>query len=219
MGDKMLENNKIFSKVFMWMFIGLLITFGTGYFVSLNVDMLFSIFSKYYGILIIAELLVVIFLSAMINKMQPITAKIMFCLYSFLTGLTFSSVFVVYQMTSIIYVFGITSLIFLVFSLIGYFTKIDLTKFGTYLLMALFGIIICGIVNMFVGSEIFDLTIIIVSLIVFICYVAYDIQVIKRKLYMINDEEKFAIIGALELYLDFINIFLKLIQLFGKQND
>ena len=154
-GDKMLQDNKIFSKIFFWMFIGLAITFGVGYYVSLNENMLYNVFSKYYIFLIIAELVVVIWLSARIRKMKPTTAKLLFCLYSFITGLTFSSIFVVYHMMSIMMVFGITSIIFLIFALIGYFTKIDLTKIGTYLFMALIGVIICSLINMFVGSETF----------------------------------------------------------------
>lgn len=215
----MLESNKLFSKVFLWMFIGLAITFGIGYYVSINANMLYNVFSKYYIFLVIAELVVVIWLSARIRKMKPMTAKILFCLYSLITGLTFSSIFVVYEITSIVYVFGITSLIFLIFALIGYFTKIDLTKIGVYLFMILFGVIICSIINMFVGSETFDLGITIVCLIVFIVYIAYDIQIIKRNLYLIEEEDNLAIYGALQLYLDFINIFLRLLQLFGRNND
>lgn len=215
----MLKENKIFSKVFFWMFIGLAITFGVGYYASLNEVMLYNVFSKYYIFLIIAELVVVIVLSARIRKMQPTTAKILFCIYSFITGLTFSSIFVVYELTSIIYVFGITALIMLIFAAIGYYTNIDLTKIGIYLFMALLGIIICSIINMFVGSETFDLTLTIICLLVFIIYIAYDVQVIKRNSYMIENEENAAIYGALQLYLDFINIFLRLLELFGKNKD
>ena len=219
MGDKMIESKNVFSKVFMWMFIGLAITFGIGYYVSVNPNMLFKEFGGYYWLLVIAELVVVIWLSARIRKMKPTTAKILFCAYSFLTGLTFSSIFVVYEISSIIYVFGITALLFLIFALIGYFTKIDLTKIGVYLFMALLGVIICSIINIFVGSETFDLGITIVCLIVFIIYIAYDMQIIKRNLYLIPEEDNLAIYGALQLYLDFINIFLRLLQLFGRSRD
>lgn len=219
MGDKMIQDNKVFSKIFFWMFIGLAITFGIGYYVSLNSNMLYNVFSKYYIFLIIAEIAVVIWLSAGIRRMKPTTAKILFCLYSFLTGLTFSSIFVLYQMTSIILVFGITSLIFLVFALIGYFTKIDLTKLGVYLFMGLLGVIICSIINMFVKSGTFDITLTIIALIIFIIYIAYDIQIIKRNLYTFEEQDNLAIYGALQLYLDFINIFLRLLQLFGRNRD
>jgi len=218
-GDKMLQDNKIFSKIFFWMFIGLAITFGVGYYVSLNENMLYNVFSKYYWFFIIAEIVVVIWLSARINKMQPMTAKILFCLYSFITGLTFSSIFVVYEMMSIMLIFGITSLIFLIFALMGYYTNIDLTKFGVYLFMALIGVIICSLINIFVGSYKFDLGITIVCLIIFIAYIAYDMQVIKKRLYHISNEDNLAIYGALQLYLDFINIFIRLLRLFGKSRD
>ena len=219
MGDKMIQDNKIFSKIFFWMFIGLAITFGIGYYVSLNSNMLYNVFSKYYIFLVIAEIVVVIWLSARIRKMSPTTAKILFCLYSFLTGLTFSSIFVLYEITSIISIFGITAIIFLIFALIGYFTKIDLTKFGVYLFMGLLGVIICSIINMFVKSGTFDLTLTIIALIIFIAYIAYDIQIIKRNLYTFEEQDNLAIFGALQLYLDFINIFLRLLQLFGRSRD
>ena len=146
----MLQDKNIFSKVFFWMFIGLAITFGVGYYVSINENMLYNVFSKYYILLIIVELVVVILLSARIRKMQPTTAKILFCLYSFITGLTFSSVFVLYNLMSIMYVFGVTAILFLIFALLGHFTKMDLTKIGVYLFMALLGIIICSIINIFI---------------------------------------------------------------------
>lgn len=215
----MLQDNKIFSKIFFWMFIGLAITFGIGYYISINENMLYNVFSKYYILLIIAELVVVIWLSARIRKMKPSTAKLLFCAYSFLTGLTFSSIFVVYKMTSIVMVFGISALVFLIFALIGYYTKLDLTKIGTYLFMILIGVIISSLINLFIGSETFDLTLTIICLIVFIVYVAYDIHIIKRNLYAITEEDNLAIYGALQLYLDFINIFLRLLQLFGKSRD
>ena len=219
MGDKMLEDNKIFSKVFMWMFVGLAITFGIAYYISLNENMVYNVFAKYYWFLVIAEFIVVMVLSIRIRKLQQPTANILFCAYSFLTGLTFSSIFLVYKLMSIIYVFGITSLIFLVFALIGYFTKIDLSKIGVYLFMALLGVIICSVINMFVGSESFDFGLTVICLVIFIIYIAYDIQVIKRNLYYIENEDSLAIYGALRLYLDFINIFLRLLRLFGNSRD
>lgn len=214
----MLED-KIFSKIFMWMFIGLAITFGVGYYVSLNSNMLYNVFKTYYIFILIAEIVVVIWLSARIRKMQPTTAKILFCVYSILTGLTFSSIFVVYELTSIIFVFGITAGLFLVFSLIGYYTNIDITKIGSFLLMLLLGVIICGIINLFVRSESFNLVLVIIGLIIFIVYFAYDVQVIKKRLYNIENEENLAIYGALQLYLDFINVFIRLLQLFGNRRD
>ena len=150
--------------------------------------------------------------------MSETTAKISFILYSFLTGLTFSSVFVVYQITSILYVFLVSALLFGIFAVIGATTKIDLSKLGTILLMLLVGIIICTIINLFIGSQGFNLVLCIIGLVVFMIYVAYDMQKIKQ-LENIYEGDKLAIIGALELYLDFINIFLRLLQLFGRSRD
>lgn len=212
--------NKLYPKVFMWMFIGLLVTFLTGFFVSTNENMLSSIFSGgTYFLFVIAELVVVIFLSARIHKMKSTTAKICFIIYSFLTGLTFSSIFVVYELESIMLIFLVAAFLFGLFGLIGYKTNVDLTKFGTILLMLLLGIILCTVVNIFLGNETFDIIICIVSIIVFLGFVAYDIQKIKRLENSMIESDNLAILGALELYLDFINIFLDLLRLFGNSRD
>lgn len=214
-----MSESSFLSKVFLWMFIGLLVTFGTGVLVSGNVQALEFIFSGGgYWFLVIAELVTVIVLSARLSKMSPIGAKIGFVFYSFLSGLTFSSIFIVYKVSSIIAIFLITSLIMLIFSVLGAKTKIDLSKFGSYLLMILVGIIIASIINIFVGSESFSLGICIVSLIIFILFIAYDVQKVLRMYEMDPTNENLAIIGALELYLDFINIFLDLLRLFGDNN-
>jgi hypothetical protein len=211
--------NQIFRKVYLWMLIGLLVTFATGYVVSINPNMVYKIFStSLYIILPIIELLLVIILSARITKMNVTTARIMFILYSFVTGLTFSSIFIAYQMSSIIIIFLITALLFGLLSLLGYKTNIDLTKFETYLLVALIGIVICSIINIFIGNGMFEIIICSVSILVFLGFTAYDVQKIKQ-LTNYYDEDKIAVIGALQLYLDFINIFLDLLRLFGNSRD
>ena len=214
-----MENNKVFGKVFMWMFIGLLITFLTGYVVSSNDNMLYNIFSGgTYFILIIIELVLVVYLSARIHKMQVTTARIVFILYSFISGLTFGSIFIVFKMSSIMLIFLITAILFGIFALIGRFTKLDLTKAGTILLMMLLGIVICTFVNVFLKNDTLDLFISYISIIVFLGFTAYDMQKIKMLSYEFDDEDKIAIIGALELYLDFINIFIDLLRIFGKRD-
>ena len=214
-----MENNKVFGKVFMWMFIGLLITFLTGYVVSSNDNMLYNIFSGgTYFILIIIELVLVVYLSARIHKMQVTTARIVFILYSFVSGLTFGSIFIVFKMSSIMLIFLITAILFGIFALIGRFTKLDLTKSGTILLMMLLGIVICTFVNVFLKNDTLDLFVSYISIIVFLGFTAYDMQKIKMLSYEFDDEDKIAIIGALELYLDFINIFIDLLRIFGKRD-
>lgn len=214
-----MENNKAFGKVFMWMFIGLLITFLTGYVVSSNDNMLYNIFSGgTYFILIIIELVLVVYLSARIHKMQVTTARIVFILYSFVSGLTFGSIFIVFKMSSIMLIFLITAILFGIFALIGRFTKLDLTKAGTILLMMLLGIVICTFVNVFLKNDTLDLFVSYISIIVFLGFTAYDMQKIKMLSYEFDEEDKIAIIGALELYLDFINIFIDLLRIFGKRD-
>ena len=210
-------NNKLYSKVFLWMFLGLLVTFATGVYTSTNVDALSVIFSKGgYIVLAILELVVVIFLSARITKMSPTTAKVCFLLYSFLTGLTFSSIFIVYKVSSIIAVFGVTSLLFLIFAAIGKYTKLDLTKLVTYLFMGLIGVLVLSIVSIFVPA--LNLGVAILGLIIFLGYVAYDMQMIQRRIDMM-DEENLSIYCAFQLYIDFINIFLDLLRIFGDSRD
>lgn len=215
-----MNNSKIMSKVFLWMFIGLAVTFLTGSYIANDPSLILEIFEGGSVFLIfIVELAIVIFLTARIHKMKPLTAKIMFLLYSVVTGLTFASVFVVYDITSIIYVFLATALIMLVFAALGYFTKLDLTKLSTFLFMAIIGILIMSIINMFIGNEQLSLGICIISVLVFIVYIAFDVQKVKQ-LYEQNvlPEDNLAIYGALQLYLDFINIFLDLLRIFGDRD-
>lgn len=211
--------NKIFSKVYGWMFIGLLISFITGYYVSTQPNIIYNLFSKgMFFILVLVEIGLCIWLSAGIRKMQTSTAKILFGLYSFVTGLTFSTIFVAYRIDSIIMVFGITALTFAIMALVGTFTNIDLTKLGTILFMGLLGIIIASIINIFIGSQTLDLGIIIIGIVIFTLYIAYDVQKVKY-IAQTLEEDKAAIICAFELYLDFINLFIKLLRLFGKSKD
>ena len=211
--------NKVYSKLFLWMFAGLAVTFATAFYTSTNTDALSAIFGKgMYFVFAIIELGLAIFLGLRITKMNPTTARICYLLYTFLTGLTFSSIFVAYKLTSIIMTFGITAGLFLIFAILGMTTKLDLRKLGTYLMMLLFGVIICSIINIFVGSSSFDLGISIVSIIVFLGFIAYDMQKIQRLEGLVPDEN-LPILGAFELYLDFINVFVDLLRIFGDSKD
>lgn len=215
-----MELKNVFPKVFLWLFVGLFVTFATGYYVSTNTNMLYNIFeTNSYWFIFLAEILVVIFLSARVQKMSTTTAIFSYLAYAVLSGLTFSSIFVLFNVPSIMLTFGITSGLFFIFGLFGYFTKIDLSKIGMLLLLGLFGIILVSIVNIFLGNEMLDLVISVIAVLIFIGYIAYDIQKIKTLSNMIPNENKLAIIGALELYLDFINLFIHLIQIFGNRRD
>ena len=212
--------NQLISKTFLWMFVGLLVTFLTGYVVSINENMLLSIFGgPIFWLIIILEFALVIFFSARVHKMKPTTAKICFLLYSFVSGLTFSSVFVGFELGSVMYVFLIAAVVFAIFGAIGYFTNVDLNKISVYLLMGLFAILVCMIVNIFLNNSTFDLIISIITLLIFFGFTAYDIQKVKILSNAGIDHDVVAINGAFELYLDFINIFLHLLSIIGNSRD
>jgi len=213
-----MEEKKLFPSVFGWMFVGLLVTFITGFYVSNNINMIYNIANNMW-LIIIVELALVLILSAFSHKLNYLTSIILFNLYAFVTGLTFSSIFIVYQMSSIISIFLISAFIFGLFALLGYKTKLDLTKFSTILYMILLGCIIVTIVNLFLHNTLIDIILSWIILIVFFGITAYDIQKIKVISYQIQDPKRVTIICALDLYLDFINIFLRLLSLFGKSND
>lgn len=215
----MLEN-KVFSKVFMWLFIGLLITFATGFLVAQNENMVFNLFSNniYWIGLCVLSIGIAFWLNLRIHKMELMTATILYMLYSLLMGVTFSVIFIIFNMASIIMIFGITAVVFGIFALLGYFTKVDLTKFSTLLLVALVALIIATIVNLWLGNETLQIVLSWVGILIFVGFTAYDMQNIKRNLYQLEDPNKLAIIGAFQLYIDFINIFIDLLNIFGQEN-
>lgn len=213
-------DNKLMSKTFLWMALGLLATFATGWIVANNEVMYTNVFSGgWYIFFIIAELVLVFILAARVMKMKPTTAKCCFLLYSVVSGLTFSSIFIVYELTSILYIFLLTAGFFGLLSLIGYTTKADLTKLGTICSIGLIAAIIAIIINIFLQNTMLDMIVSIAVLVLFVGITMYDIQKIKKLSTSDLPTENLAIYGALELYLDFINILLRLLQLFGKSKD
>lgn len=224
-GSKEHSISEIFSKVFGWMFAGLGITGLTAFYTANSPWLLERIFTNniYWIGLLIAELVLVITLTARVHKMSKTAAITSFVLYSVVNGLTLSVIFLAYTLESISSVFFISAGMFGIMALYGYTTKRDLSKLGSILLMALIGIILAGIVNLFLPSNTLSFAIAIVAVIVFVGLTAYDVQKIKAMAYQVeNDSEfmtKFAIIGALTLYLDFINLFLELLRIFGKSRD
>jgi len=208
------------SKVFLWLFIGLLITFVTGYTVSINENMVINIFSgitRY--ILIIAELGIAIFLGARIYKMKQSTATCLYLLYTFLTGLTLSAIFLVYELSSLLFIILVASCLFGGFAILGKILKVDLSKISVFLIMGLIGSIILGIINLFIHSGPLYTFISILSLIVFLGYTCYDIQRIKAMSNSDMPEGKVAILGAFSLFIDYINILIDLLNLFGNRRD
>lgn len=224
-GSKERSISEVFTKVFGWMFGGLLVTGLTAFYTASTPWLLERIFSNniYWIGLLIAELVLVITLTARIYKMSKAAAITSFILYSIVNGLTLSVIFLAYTLSSIASVFFISAGMFGIMALYGYTTKKDLSKIGSILLMALIGIILASVVNLFLVNNTFSFIIAIVAVIIFVGLTAYDVQKIKAMAYQVeNDDEfmtKFAIIGALTLYLDFINLFLQLLRIFGKSRD
>lgn len=215
-----MEDNKLISKSFLWMCIGLLVTFVTGYGVASNERMLENIFNgNTFWLFVVLEFVLVIVLSWRCMKMSPVAAKICFILYAFVSGLTFSSIFVVYDIASIMMVFLVSSVIFGVMSFIGYKTNVDLSKLGFYLMMGLIAVIIVSVINIFIGSNGLEMGLSIICILLFIGITAFDVQKIKYLEGSGLPEDNLAIYGALELYLDFINIFIDLIRIIGENKD
>ena len=213
----------LMRKVYVWMTLALVITGFTAYGVATSPGVLQFIFGNqilFWG-MIIAELALVIGVSAAINRLSLTTATLMFILYSVINGALFSSIFLIYTASSIATVFFITAGTFGVMALIGYTTKTDLTSIGKYLFMALIGLIIATLVNMFIKSEGFTYILSYIGVLIFVGLTAYDSQKIKQMLLQAPDAgegaQKLALLGALTLYLDFINLFIYLLRIFGRR--
>ena len=213
--------SSLIKSVYMQMAAALSITGLVAYFLSQSVAF-WQILAENMSliwVIFIAQIGLVIWLSARITKMSMTSATLLFILYSVLMGVTMSTIFMVYTMGSIASVFFITAGMFLAMSLIGYFTRMDLTRLGSILFMALIGVVIATVVNIFLGSETLYWIVSYVAVVVFVGLTAYDTQKIKHMLmeYGTPDEmgQKLALFGALTLYLDFINLFLYLLRIFG----
>lgn len=210
--------NKLYAKVFTWLFAGLLITFGSGYILSLYPDAVINIMGgSGYIIAIVVELAVAIFLGVRITKMSKNTAIFCYLLYSLITGVTFSTIFLTFELTSLMMIFGITAAVFGVFAFLGMVTKLPLNKLGSFLFMGLIAIILASLINLFIGSASFDFGICIIGILIFIGYIAYDMKTLPAIMNQLG-EEKGAIYGAFQLYLDFINLFIRLLQILGNSS-
>ena len=220
------EASSVFlAKVFNWMAVGLALTGVTALFTAESGLALKIVGSPLFMILIIAELGLVFFLSARIEKIQSVTATMLFYGYSILNGLTLSVIFLAYTRSSIAGTFFITAGMFGAMAVYGMVTKRDLSGFGSFLFMGLIGIIIASIVNIFLKSSGMYWVISMLGVFIFTGLTAYDVQKIKNmgeKGILNQGEEairKGAIMGALALYLDFINLFLMLLRFFGGNRD
>jgi len=208
--------------VFLWMVIGILLTVGTAYYTLTTPAVLNFVYKAMMPILI-GEVALVFFLSMKVYKMDVSKSRMMFLLYSMLNGMTLSMIAIVYTGMSILYAFGGTTIIFTIMALYGYATNEDLTKFGGLLKAGLVTIIALSLLNMFLKIPFLYMIIPYLGVLVFIGLIGYDVNRIKHNIVntaLMEDEgvlEKVSIIGALALYLDFINLFLYILRIFGKK--
>ena len=217
------EQRRFMNKVYGWMSLGLIITGFIAHFVMSNPGLFRAIVGNrliFFG-LIIGEILLVVRLSRSIMRISASHATTLFLGYSAINGLTLSVVFAMYTAESIASTFFITAGTFAVMSIYGYVTKRDLTGWGNFLVMGLIGIIIASIVNIFIGSSSLYWIITYIGVFIFVGLTAYDTQKIKQMNIIGNEgtdeDRKEAILGALRLYLDFVNLFLMLLRLFGNR--
>ena len=201
----------VMRRVYLWMALGLLLTTGAALATVMTPlgNLVFSSIYVFYG-LMFGELVLVMVLSAGIQKLHPALAGVLFFTYAALNGVTLSAIFLVYQLGSIGMAFFVAACLFGAMSLIGYSTKKDLTSWSGFLMMGLIGLVIAMVVNIFLASSGLDWVISIVGVLLFLGLTIFDTQRIKRMTVQ-------SMLGALKLYLDFINIFLYLLRFFGRR--
>jgi FtsH-binding integral membrane protein len=222
--SEQLVQRKFLTKVYGWMSLALLLSGITAFIVATSPFLINLVFGNKIGfpLLAIGEIVLVWWLSASIRKISTMAASIAFLAYSVINGATLASIFYVFSLDSIIVVFLVSALMFIGMSLYGVFSKSDIMSFGRYFSMAIIGLIVASVINIFLKSSGFNWVISIVTVVIFTGLTAYD----TRKMILVSQQadgsdmfQKASIIGALELYLDFINIFLALLRIFGKSRD
>ena len=216
------SSNNLLRKVFLYMILGIAISFGTGaYLLYFNQGLLSTLFN-YYQFLVIAELAMVFSISFFINKISSSLAKILFLAYSLVNGVTLTVIGFIYAPQIIFYAFMITLTIFVVTAIYGYTTQEDLSSYRRFFMIALISLIILSIINAFMGVGMLEWVITIGGVVIFTGLIAYDVNRIKFISYQLADGdneamEKMGIIGALNLYLDFINLFIYILRIFGRK--
>ena len=211
------------SKVYGWMFLGLLITAGVAFGVASSPALIETLILNrpLFWILLLAPIGLVWFLSAKVDSIAPATAAILFLVYAAMVGITSSVVFLIYTGSSIVSAFVITSGMFGAMAVFGTFTKKSLAGVGQFMFMGLIGLIIASVVNIFLFNDMLSFVISIVGVIVFTGLTAYDAQRLKEMAVALPEGRvgSYAVVGALSLYLDFINLFFFILRLFGGRRD
>jgi len=217
----------VMTRVYGWMTLALFLTGGVAVYTASSIDLISLIYGSQAGIwiLMIAELGIVVTLSSAINRLSPVTAVALFLIYSALNGLTMATIFFAFERSTIYQAFFASALTFGGMSIFGYTTKRDLTSLGGFLVMTLLGLVIATVVNLFMQSAGFSMILTYVGVFLFVGLTAYDTQKIKQMTMSVQatgDEAmvgRVAILGALSLYLDFINLFLYILRLFGRRSN
>ncbi len=213
--------SKVMKRVYLKMFLAMIVTALTS-FVCVNVPaVLYTLVANsglYFGLLI-AEVILVFVLAGALHKISSPVATILFYVYSILNGVVLSAILYAYTSASVLSTFVITAAVFGTMTIYGYVTKSDLSRVGTFLFMALIGLLICTIVNIFMQSSTMEWIISFAGVVIFIGLTAWDTQKIKQMAAMTDESQagKLATIGALSLYLDFVNLFLYLLRFFGNR--
>lgn len=216
--------NQYVTQTFGWMFMGLMITFLLAAALALTSIVYYLFMIPYImPILLIAELVVVLVMSTGILERSVGVTRTLFAVYSILNGIVFSVYFVAYDVINLIFIFGLTALFFGAFALYGRFTKTDLSKLRPLLIGGLIFLVIANLITMFIDLTSMERVICMVGIVVFLCFTAFDIQKIKANYEYFNGNEemlqKASIYSALQLYLDFINLFLYLLRFLGRSRS
>ena len=216
------SSNNFLRKVFLYMILGIAISLGTGaYLLFFNQELLYTLLD-YYKFLVIAELGMVFSISFFINRMSAGLARILFLAYSLVNGITLTVIGLIYAPQIIFYAFMITLTIFVVTAIYGYTTQEDLSSYRRFFMIALISLIILSIINIFLKANMLEWIITIAGTVIFTGLIAYDVNRIKWISYQLADGdnevmEKMGIIGALSLYLDFVNLFFYILRIFGRK--
>lgn len=216
--DREVVVRKTMVGVYGWMTLALIISAVVGIYLATNAQLLYALVSSsLYWVIAIAEIVVVIALSAKATKMSALSAKIWFIIYALLNGVTFGVIFAAYDIGTVGYAFLVTAIVFAVMTIYGYVTKTDLSSIGNLFVMALFGLIIATVLNFFIQSDGWTLALMYIGVVIFIGLIGYDTQKIKQLAYHEgNGVQNASILGALVLYLDFINIFIRLVRIMDR---
>jgi FtsH-binding integral membrane protein len=216
--------SKFFAKVYGWTFLGLILSGLAAQWVNTTPEIKYTLHSNSWIMfgLIIGELILVFWLVSNIKTLSTGAANALFFVYALFNGITLSTIFVVYDIGTISVAFFTAAAMFIFMSIIGMLTNLDLSKMGGILMMGLLGIIFAMLINIFLNSPTFDYVISIITVVIFTLLTAHDTQALKNYYEQVGDNKedlsKMTLLGALNLYLDFINMFLALLRIFGRNN-